>query len=345
MLETSRVFTLIRTALTCVALAMVFTASSRGQTNEPPEDPGFLRLFQEIERLAEGASGKVGVAVKHIETGRQLILNGEERFPMASTYKVPIAVQLLTRVDRGEITLQDMIELAPEDLHPGSGTLTNLLDDPGVILSVQNLMELMLLISDNSATDLVLHTAGGAEAVNARMAQLDIDGLSLDRPTSLLIADYLGVRDVPDDGRIGIDDFRELADSVSDSTRKVAAEAFAADLRDTSTPVAMAELLEALWNGEALSEHSTELLLDALQRVETGVGRIRGVLPPRTKVGHKTGTIGKTTNDVGYIYLPDEAGHVITVVFVKDSELEVPEREQVIAQIARAVYDYFLFNP
>jgi beta-lactamase class A len=62
-------------------------------------------------------------------------------------------------------------------------------------------------------------------------------------------------------------------------------------------------------------------------------------------VGHKTGTIGKTTNDVGYIYLPDEAGHVITVVFVKDSELEVPEREQVIAQIARAVYDYFLFNP
>jgi beta-lactamase class A len=155
----------------------------------------------------------------------------------------------------------------------------------------------------------------------------------------------LGVRDVPDDGRIGIDDFRELADSVSDSTREVAAEAFAADLRDTSTPVAMAELLEALWNGEALSEHSTELLLDALQRVETGVGRIRGVLPPRTKVGHKTGTIGKTTNDVGYIYLPDEAGHVITVVFVKDSELEVPEREQVIAQIARAVYDYFLFNP
>ena len=79
--------------------------------------------------------------------------------------------------------------------------------------------------------------------------------------------------------------------------------------------------------------------------VETGVGRIKGVLPPDTPVGHKTGTIGGTTNDVGYIYLPDDAGHVITVVFVKDSELPIPAREATIAHSSRAIYDFFLFNP
>jgi beta-lactamase class A len=61
-------------------------------------------------------------------------------------------------------------------------------------------------------------------------------------------------------------------------------------------------------------------------------------------VAHKTGTIGGTTNDVGIVTLPNGAGHVVTVVLVKESELEVPERELTIAHIARAIHDYFLFN-
>ena len=80
-------------------------------------------------------------------------------------------------------------------------------------------------------------------------------------------------------------------------------------------------------------------------RVQTGEGRIKGVLPPGTDVAHKTGTIGGTTNDVGYVYLPDAAGHVVTVVFVKNSARPIPAREAAIAQISRAIYDYFLFNP
>ncbi len=68
-------------------------------------------------------------------------------------------------------------------------------------------------------------------------------------------------------------------------------------------------------------------------------------MPPDVTVGHKTGTIGATTNDVGIIYLPDGAGHVVTVAFVKDSDLPVPDRERAIAQVSRAIYDFFLFNP
>jgi beta-lactamase class A len=325
-------------------LLAVATRPVTAQVVAPQDDPGLNRLLREIERIADSSDGTVGVAAVHLETSRRVILNPEQRFPMASTYKVPIAVQLLTRVDRDEISLSDMVEIQPEDLHPGSGTLTRLFDDPGVILSVHNLLELMLLISDNSATDLTLATAGGPGAVNARLAELGITGMSVDRPTSLLIADYVGV-EAPADGRISVDQWREASRDLDATQREAAAKAFAVDVRDTSTPGAMAALLEGIWRGEALSDESTELLLDILERVQTGTRRIKGVLPRGVTVGHKTGTIGGTTNDVGYIYLPDDAGHVVTVVFVKDSERDGDRREEVIAQISRAIYDYFLFNP
>lgn len=333
--------------VTAVLLAMGAPSVVPAQvvTTVPEGDPGLGRLGAELQRLAELSGGTVGVAAIHLETGRELYVSRGEHFPMASTYKVPIAVQLLSRVDRGEISLADMIELRPEDLHPGSGTLSNLLDDPGVILSVHNLLELMILISDNSATDLTLRTAGGQASVNARLAELGVEGVRVDRPTSLLIADYVGVSGVPADGAISLGEFRAMAAALDDGERARAAEAFASDARDTATPEGMGDLLRKIWQGDALGPERTELLLDVMRRVTTGAARIRGLLPPYVTVAHKTGTIGGTTNDVGIIELPGDAGNVVTVVFVKDSTIETPRRERAIAQIARAIYDYFLFCP
>jgi beta-lactamase class A len=302
-------------------------------------------LETELEHLSEGVDGVVGVGVYHLESGRSAYTHADEAFPMASTYKVPIAVQLLTRVDRGELALDQMIEVEAGDIHPGSGTISRLLDDPGVSLSVLNLLELMLLISDNSATDLCLRLAGGPDAVNQRMAELGVSGLRVDRPTSLLIGDWLGLTDLPADGRISPEAFDERREAVPEEEQEKAEKAFRTDPRDTSTPRAMTELLVKIWKGETLSEESTALLLDVLERVETGQARLKGVLPPDVTVAHKTGTIGATTNDVGIVYLPGDAGHVAVVAFVKDSERPIPAREAVIAQVARAAYDYFLFNP
>lgn len=333
-----------------LAIAGVLLAAAvgplRAQTHTvPADDPALARLVQEIERLEPISEGVMGVAAIHLETGREAYLNADESFPMASTYKVPIAVQLLTRVDRGEVSLSDMIEVHPEDLHPGSGTIADLFDDPGVILSLRNLMELMLLISDNSATDMTLTAAGGGDAVTARMRALGIEGIRVDRPTSLLIGDYVGVEGIADDGRVSPEEWDRLTDALGAEERDRAAEEFASDVRDTSTPRAMAELLRRIWDGEAVGAESTDLLLDVLRRVETGTGRIKGVLPPETTVAHKTGTIGGTTNDVGIIYLPGDAGHVVAVVFVKDSDADGEDREAAIAQVSRAIYDFFLFNP
>ena len=329
-----------RAGLGAGALSVLLLASPGGA-----QDADLARLEAELARLAPESGGTMGIAALHLESGRAVYLNPDQSFPMASTYKVPIAVQLLTRVDRGELDLQDMIPLSAEDLHPGSGTLTRLFDEPGVALSIHTLMELMLLISDNSATDLTLEAAGGPAAVTARMRELGVEDLRVDRPTSRLIADWVGVVGVPEHGDVAPDEWERLAEGVADTTRERAAADFALDPRDTATPRAMALLLERVWAGEALAPTSTALLQDALTRVETGAERIKGILPDGTEVAHKTGTIGRTTNDVGVITLPADAGRVVTVVFVKDSELAVPERERAIAQVARAIHDFFLFHP
>jgi beta-lactamase class A len=82
-----------------------------------------------------------------------------------------------------------------------------------------------------------------------------------------------------------------------------------------------------------------------MYRCRTGEARLRGLLPGGTEIAHKTGTIGGSANDVGIITLPDNAGHVAIAAFVKSSDKAVPARERAIAEIARAVHDFFLFQP
>ena len=77
---------------------------------------------------------------------------------------------------------------------------------------------------------------------------------------------------------------------------------------------------------------------------QTGKGRIKGDLPPGTKVAHKTGTIGGTVNNTGIIYLPNNLGHVAITVFTKDTTADTDEVEEIIAKIARLAYDYFYFT-
>lgn len=318
--------------------ALSFTKSS------PPDDPSLATLAREIERLAEHSGGKVGLAAVHLDSGRSVSLRGTEPFPMASSFKVPIAVELLRRVDAGELKLDDLYTLRPDDLHPGSGMLSGSLNKPGVALSLRNLLELMLLISDNSATDIVLTKAGGASSVTERMKALGLPGIRVDRPTVELIADWVGAK-LPERREWSAALWDPLFDSVTPTEQKSAAAAFDKDPRDTATPEAMTELLRKIHSRSLHQPQTAALLLDIMNRCETGALRLKGMLPDGTEVAHKTGTIGGTTNDVGIISLPNGAGQVALSVFVKESSKPVADRERVIAQIARAIHDYFLFRP
>jgi beta-lactamase class A len=128
--------------------------------------------------------------------------------------------------------------------------------------------------------------------------------------------------------------------------RQSARTAFYQDRRDTATPEGMARLLAKISRGEALGPERTAQLLDIMLRCETGAARLKGLLPPEVPVRHKTGSLGiGVTNDVGIIDLPDSAGRLVLAVFVKEATRDVAAQERAIAQIARAAYDYFTFNP
>lgn len=303
------------------------------------------RLNQELERIALLAKGKVGVSAVHLESGKQISLNLHEKFPMASTVKVAIAVELFNKIEKGELSLRTMVELKPSDLHPGSGTLETLFAKPGVQLSVENLLELMMVISDNSATDILLRMVGGAEPVRARLKALGIEGMSVDRTVIQLIADLQGVT-LPSEDQWTVGFYDKLEKATTPESRRAAALKLEQDPRDTSTPDAMVKLLTQIYQAKALKPESRDILLAVMERCRGGLARIKGYLPPETVVAHKTGSLNSSaTDDVGIITLPGDAGHIAIAVFITASAQPIAEREQTIAHLSRTIYDYFLFQP
>src|SRR5215510_1420 len=148
-------------------------------------------LRMQIERTIPRARGQVGVAIKHVESGTELMVNADQTYPMASAYKVPILVELFYQRAAGKLTFDDRVEFGPTDLH-GGGPLAQLLDTPGVQMSVHNLINLMMRVSDNSAADLIL-TKVGASNVTSRMRSLGLDKIRVDRTTLEMILDQSGV--------------------------------------------------------------------------------------------------------------------------------------------------------
>lgn len=294
-------------------------------------------LLAEVARLSAIAGGEVGVAAEHLERGQRFAQNGEVRFPMASTFKIAVAGAVLRQIDDGALELGRMIAVAPGD-RVDSAVIATQLPHDGVALSVHNLLEVMLVHSDNTATDVLMKAVGGAAGVNAWLEGLAIQGQRVDRDTAGLLRDFFQLPPGPvaTTLRAAFADRPDLA-RLADLPNP----AFDDDPRDTSTPGAMLDLLCAIQRGRALSPSGTQALLDILSRCATGDARLRGRLPPGASVANKTGTIGGTTNDVGVISLPD-GSHLAIAIFVKKSARAPAERERAIAEIARFLQDAFL---
>jgi beta-lactamase class A len=328
-----------------LSLVLVVLSFAAGARTGAAGGPAALdRLQARITQAAAAAHGTVGVAIKHLESGTELVVNGDEPFPMASTFKLPVLVELYAKAKAGRLNWDEMVDIGPLDQHLGSGELAVLYDPPGIKLSLHNVANLMMMISDNSAADICLAKAGAAD-VNARLAALGVTGIRVDRLCQELILDYGGqdtakLKDLP---------LKELRAAMPRTSRTEEArfasdDRYAADPRDTATPRAFVTLLEKIWRGEAVDRASSDAILETMKRCTTGQQRIRGLLPRDTDVAHKTGSMGGVLDDVGIIYLPENAGHLAIAILTKRTRATSEQVEKAMAEIARYAYDYFYFT-
>lgn len=302
-------------------LAAVLFAALAASPSIPALPEG---VFDPLER------GTLGVAAVHVESGRAESLNAKERFPMASTFKLPLALALLARVDEGTFPLDAEVVVEPGHVRTGMGPQLG-----AGRYTIRRLLAAMMQESDNTATDALFRVVGGPAAVRAFLARHRIDGIDVSRTELEMHADFAGIT-VPSDGRITPAQVRRLRSGVPASTAAAARRTYFRDPRDTATPEAMATLLVRLQQGRLLSPASTAELLATMRGGHTGDARIRAGVPKGTPVSAKTGTMPGLTNDVGLVTLPDGT-HLAIAVYVKGGS----DREKAIAEATRAAWNAF----
>jgi beta-lactamase class A len=320
--------------LIAIAATLMLAAPAQATTGTTP-------VQFEIARIAQPLEGMVGVAAWRLDgRGPHVLVNADQRFPMASTFKVAVAGAVLSKVDRGELSLNQLVPIDHSMVVESEG-IAQTFKHSGVSVSVLNLLELMLTVSDNTATDHLVKLAGGPDAVTAWVRGQGVEGLRVDGGTAEIVRRFFHIPEgsFPEALAAAV----KANPQLEERSDKPSVE-FDADPRDTSTPLAMARLLERIFTGKALKPASTQLLTGIMERNTTGKARIRGRLPEGTVVAEKTGTIGGSVNNVGLVTLPGSAGKLIVAVFIKQSTKSVEDRERVIADIARALYDYYLFT-
>lgn len=267
------------------------------------------QLRSKMAQIAQAAHGPVGAAALVVESGAVVSLHGEQRFPMQSVYKLPIGMAVLHRVDLGRLNLDRQVRIGPSDLVPSSrySPIRDKYPD-GTQMTVSELLDAMMSVSDGTASDVLLRLIGGPQQVTTYLREL-------------------GVRNI-----------------VVATTEKEMAQSEQVQYRNWATPDAMAGLLRALQQGRGLSKASRRLLLNLMAGSKTGAHPIKQLLPAGTVVAHRTGSSGtvngltRAANDVGLVTLPD-GRHLAVVVFVSDTRADAATRDAVIAKIARAAWD------
>jgi beta-lactamase class A len=307
----------------------------------PQLDPSLQRS---LEAIAARAPGVCGVWVEHLDDGRYAGVRGDERFPTMSTYKFPIAVAVLRAVDRRELSLRDAITLHPWNMNPGYSPLTDRHPGGGVAVSIHDLLDGMIVSSDNTACDVLMPLVGGGEAITREIARLGVAGLRVDLDELAMGNAWYGLH-VSADTTWDAARWRAARDAVPAAVRERADRDFLRDPRDTTTPRAMVELLARVWRGQALSRAMTDTLAAMMARCATGGTRLRAGVPPGVKVADKTGTGGTWRDhtfglgDVGVITLPGGGGRIAIAVYVKDVHGPIERAEATLATVARAVFE------
>ena len=273
--------------------------------------------------------GVVGVVARHLETGKSIEHNADEVFFTASTFKVPILAEMYRQVDAGGLDLSQRVEITDALRVPGSGVLREL--GEGIAPTLHDLAMLMIIVSDNLATDIVYHTVG-KDDLNRTMADLGLSKTKLPMSCRDLLFSLAGLT-VSE----SLDDFWELSDRVEQGYRGLHpdCDALNEEKSDVSSPADMVRLLETVHNGDFLSEESRDGMLHILKRQKLR-SIIPHYLPPDVIAAHKTGGVYSVRCDVGIVWGP--SGPYAVAIMAKRITDGV-DLDPKLARISRIVYD------
>ncbi len=293
-------------------------------------------LQQRIAALAEPFESRAGVAVKSVEDRWQIGVNAERSFQQQSVFKTWVAAVALEAIDRGSLRWDDPVRIERTDLIFPYQPIEREVGPSGRDFTVEELVRWSVIQSDNPSVDALLKRLGSPREVQAALNRMGITGIRIDAGERELHA-------MVDEGR------RALSAAAAPEKASVFERIFS-DPRNTATPAGVVDVLARLKKGELLSPRSTERLLSIMAETTTGPNRLKAGTPADWTLAHKTGTGGDTdgatngTNDVGLMTAPNGRSYAVAV-FTWGTRRPMAEREQLMADVARAVVEWETSRP
>jgi beta-lactamase class A len=248
-------------------------------------------LDHQIRGKIQGFPGKVSLYAKNLQTGATYSIAAEEPVRTASTIKLAIMVECFFEAAEGKLQWSEPLKVTAAEKVSGSGIAQDLSD--GDELPIRDMVDLMIVLSDNTATNLILNRIGG-NAVNARMAQLGF-------------VETRSMRKILGDGK----DLKPFPSGITDEGAKPENKKWGIG---RSSPREMAAILEKLYRGELVNKASSDEMLAVLkrQRDHDGLGRDM----KDTTIASKSGALDHLRSDVGIIY--SQHGPIAMAITVED---------------------------
>ena len=270
-------------------------------------------LKNKIEQITKAKQAKVGVAILGLDGKDTLTINGNVHFPMQSVYKFHLALAVLNQVDKGKLSLNQKIYINKTDLRKDTWSpLREKYPNGNVNIALSELIGFTVSQSDNNSCDFLFKFIGGPKKVNDYIHSLGVKDVAIMSNEEVMQADW----------NVQYTNF--------------------------STPVAAVQLLEKFHKKHILSKTSQDFLWKTMVETTTGSTKIKALLPKIAILAHKTGWSGSNkdgltgaTNDIGIVTLPNGKQFIIAI-FVTNSMEKEATNDRMIAEIAKATWDYFI---
>jgi beta-lactamase class A len=276
-------------------------------------------LEARLAPLAKAHEGKVAIAVKHLETGESYALNADEPMPTASLIKFPVMVETYYQYAEGKVRPNDLITLNQADKVPGSGVLTDHFS-PGATITLRDAVRLMMVFSDNTATNMVLDHIG-IPSMAQRMEALGLPNTKMHSKV-----------------------FRRDTSVFPERSQKFGL--------GSTTANEMIRLLTLLDEGKLVNPEACKDMLDTMKKCEDKI-KFPRFLPQGAQVAFKTGSVNDARTCAGIIYVPKPGGDakaaavqpIACCVLTNDNKDKSwrPDSagDLLCARVAKEVYDYF----